>query len=85
LGAYRREPSASTIPTVRESFFTVSLAAFAAIGLPVTFCSSLGGLIRTLQRASTERVSEAINLGTSLGLLPGILLAAVVFVTGIGT
>ena len=71
--------------TVPDSFFSLSLAAFAAIGLPVTFCSSLAGLIRTLQRASTERIGEAINLGTSLGLLPGILLAAVVFATGIGT
>jgi hypothetical protein len=71
--------------TMRDSLFSLSLAAFAAIGLPVTFCSSLGGLIRTLQRASTERVSEAINLGTSLWLLPGILIAAVVLMTGIGT
>jgi hypothetical protein len=70
---------------VLESLFSLSRAAFAAIGLPVTFCSSLAGLIRTLQRASAEHVSEAINLGASLGLLPGILLAAVVFVTGIGT
>jgi hypothetical protein len=70
---------------VHGSLFEASLAAFAAIGLPVTFCSSLCGLIRTLQRASTERIGEAINLGASLGLLPGILLAAVVLVTGIGT
>jgi hypothetical protein len=71
--------------TVHDSLFNLSLAAFAAIGLPVTFCSSLGGLIGTVQRASTERIGEAINLGTSLGLLPGMLLAVVVFVTGIGT
>jgi hypothetical protein len=71
--------------TVRESLFSLSLAAFAAIGLPATFCSSLAGLIRTLQRAPTERVGKEINFGTSLGLLPGILLATIVFATGIGT
>jgi hypothetical protein len=70
---------------MRESVFSLSLAAFASIGLPVTFCGSLAGLVRTLQRAPRERVAEAVDLGTSLGLLPGILLALVVFLTGIGT
>ena len=70
--------------TVRDSLFSLSLAAFAAIGLPVTFCSSLYGLIRMLRRASSERVGEAINLGTAAGLVPGLLLAAVVLVNGIG-
>jgi hypothetical protein len=68
--------------TVHGSFFEVSLAAFASIGLPVTLISSLFGFIQTIRRAPAERVGEAINLGASLGLLPGILLAAVVFVTG---
>jgi len=67
---------------VHGSLFEVSLAAFASIGLPVTVCSSFAALIRVVQRASTERVSEAINVGTAWGLVLGILLAAVVFVNG---
>jgi hypothetical protein len=53
------------MPRVHDSLFSLSLAAFAAIGLPVTFCGTLGGLVRTLQRASAERVGDAINRGTS--------------------
>jgi hypothetical protein len=63
---------------VHESLFDLSLAAFAAIGLPVTVCSSFAALIRVLQRASMERVSAAINVGTAVGFVLGILLAAVV-------
>jgi hypothetical protein len=71
--------------TVHESLFDLSLGAFAAIGLPVTFCSSFAALIYVAQRAPTERVSEAINVGTAVGLVLGILLAAVVFVNGTWT
>ena len=71
--------------TARDSLFSLSLAAFAAIGLPVTFCSSAYELIRMLRRASSERGGEAITPGTAAGLVPGLLLAAVVLVNGIGT
>ena len=73
------------MPIVHESLFDLSLAAFASIGLPVTVCSSFAALIRVLQRASTERVSNAINVGTAWGLVLGVLLATVVFVNGAGT
>lgn len=66
---------------MHESLFDLSLGAFAAM-LPVTFCSSLAALIYVVRRATTERVSEAINVGTAVGLVLGILLAAVVFVNG---
>ena len=69
--------------TVHGSFFEVSLAAFASIGLPVTLTSSLFGLVRTIRRAPAERVGEAINYGVALGLVPGVALAAVVLVNGI--
>ena len=71
--------------TMHGSLFDLSLAAFASIGLPVTFCRSLYGLVRMLQRASSERIGEAIDRGTAAGLVPGLLLAAVVLVSGIGT
>jgi hypothetical protein len=41
--------------------------------------------MRVLKGPSAERVGEAINLGTAIGLVPGIILAAVVFATRIGT
>jgi hypothetical protein len=68
---------------VHGSLFELSLAAFASIGLPVTLISSFFGFVQTIRRAPTERVGEAINLGASLGLLPGLVLAAVIFVTGL--
>jgi hypothetical protein len=71
--------------TVHESLFDLSLAAFAAIGLPVTLCSSFAALIGVLQRASSERVGAAINVGTAVGFVLGLLLAAVVFVNGTWT
>ena len=69
--------------TVRESLFSVSLAAFASIGLPVTLFSPLFGLFRALQRAPAERVGVAINYGVAFGLVPGIALAVIVLVNGI--
>jgi hypothetical protein len=85
LGVYRAEFRTSTMPIVRDFLFSLSLAAFAAIGLPVTFLSSLGGFLRTVQRASAERVGEAIDRGTAVGLVPGIVLATLVLATGIRT
>ena len=82
FGVFRAEAGVSTISTVRESLFDLSLGAFAAIGLPVTFCSSFAALIYVVRRATTERVGEAINVGTAVGLVLGILLATVVFVNG---
>jgi hypothetical protein len=69
---------------VHESLFSVSLAAFASIGLPVTLLSSGYGFIRVLERAPAERIGEAINRGAAIGFAPGITLAAVVLANGIG-
>jgi hypothetical protein len=69
--------------TVRESLFMLSLAAFAAIGLPVTLFSSLYGFYHAVRRAPAERVGEAVNYGVACGFVPGIALAAVVLVNGI--
>jgi hypothetical protein len=71
--------------TVRESLFSLSLAAYASIGLPVTLLSTGYGFIRVLQRAPAERVGEAINSGAAFGFPPGIALAAVVLANGLGT
>jgi hypothetical protein len=70
---------------VPQSLFTLSLAAFAAIGLPVTFFSSFGAFIGTLRRASAGRVAIAVDRGTAIGFVPGVLLAVLVLVKGIAT
>ena len=70
MDVYRAERGVSTIGTVRESLFSVSLAAFASIGLPVTLISSLFGLVRAIRRAPAERVGDAINYGVAIGLVP---------------
>jgi hypothetical protein len=46
--------------TVHESLFDLSLGAFAAIGLPVTFCSSFAALIYVVQRAPTELLAAVV-------------------------
>jgi hypothetical protein len=73
------------MPTVHESLFDLSLAAFASIGLPVTLFSSGYGFLRVLQGASTKRIGEAINSGAAFGFAPGVALAAVVLASGLGT
>jgi hypothetical protein len=66
-----------------HSIFTTTLEAFGAIGLPVTGFSSFAAFVRTMERASSERLADAVNHGIAAGLVPGAALAAVAFVNRI--
>jgi L-lactate permease len=65
------------------SIFNTTLEAFGAIGLPVTGFSSFAAFVRTVERASSERLADAVNHGIAVGFVPGAALAAIVFVNGV--
>jgi hypothetical protein len=60
------------------SIFDITLEAFGAIGLPVTGFSSFAAFVRTIERAPSERLADAINRGMAAGFVPGAALAAIV-------
>jgi hypothetical protein len=66
-----------------QPLFMTTLEAFGAIGLPVTFLSSLGAFVHAVRRAPAERVSAAVNAGMARGFVPGSALAGAVFVKGV--
>jgi hypothetical protein len=66
-----------------EPLFMTTLQAFGAIGLPVTFLSSLGAFVQSIKRAPADEVAAAVNEGMARGFVPGSALAAAVFVQGV--